>query len=95
MRLRIVCVNIISLITETESKFIVPDETDTHNDRFVKHTFSDARAQCRFRNALSNYKNLFGLSDYIDLGKDSHGSRPRHWLGNMRGEDTTSFEKGN
>ena len=73
---------------------MVPDEMDSSNGTFVKHAFSDARDECRLRYALSNYKNLFGLSDYIKLGKDINGSRPRHWLGNMRGEDTTSYEKG-
>ena len=75
---------------------MAPDKMDTHNDSFVQHAFYNARDQCRSRYmyALSNYKNLFGLSDYVKLGKDINGSRPKHWLGNMRGEDTTSYEKG-
>ena len=88
------CANNISLVAETLSNFMVPDGNDTYSDRYVKHGFSDARDQCRFRYALSNYKNLFGISDYIKLGKDEAGTRPRHWLGNVRGAETTSYEKG-
>ena len=86
--------NYICFVAEIWSEFMFRVGTVMHNDvKFVKEDFLHARDRCRYQYGLSNYKPLFGLSNYIDL-KDVYGSRPNHWLGNVRGEDTSLYKKG-